>query len=192
MKILITRHGQTDWNVLGKIQGQTDIELNDNGRQQAKETGELIKNENIDIIITSPLKRAKETSIIINENFNVTIIEDNRLMERNFGKSEGLTKDDRRKLKEINPEVNDVWNYNKNIDFNGMETMQDFCNRIYKFLDEIINKYRYKNILIVTHGGVSVPIKCYFMKYPLENLCDRDAVKGLKNCEITKFEIDCN
>ncbi len=192
MKILITRHGQTDWNVLGKIQGQTDIELNDNGRQQAKETGELIKNENIDIIITSPLKRAKETAKIINENFNVTIIEDNRLMERNFGKSEGLTKDDRRKLKEINPEVNDVWNYNKNIDFNGMETMQDFCNRIYKFLDEIINKYRYKNILIVTHGGVSVPIKCYFMKYPLENLCDRDAVKGLKNCEITKFEIDCN
>ena len=192
MKILITRHGQTDWNVLGKIQGQTDIELNDNGRQQAKETGELIKNENIDIIITSPLKRAKETAKIINENFNVTIIEDNRLMERNFGKSEGLTKDDRRKLKEINPEVNDVWNYNKNIDFNGMETMQDFCNRIYKFLDEIINKYRYKNILIVTHGGVSVPIKCYFMKYPLENLCDRDAVKGLKNCEITKFELDCN
>ena len=192
MKILITRHGQTDWNVLGKIQGQTDIELNDNGRQQAKETGELIKNENIDIIITSPLKRAKQTAEIINENFNVTIIEDNRLMERNFGKSEGLTKDDRRKLKEINPEVNDVWNYNKNIDFNGMETMQDFCNRIYKFLDEIINKYRYKNILIVTHGGVSVPIKCYFMKYPLENLCDRDAVKGLKNCEITKFEIDCN
>mgnify|MGYP005782903757 FL=1 len=108
MKILITRHGQTDWNVLGKIQGQTDIELNDNGRQQAKETGELIKNENIDIIITSPLKRAKETAKIINENFNVTIIEDNRLMERNFGKSEGLTKDDRRKLKEINPEVNDV------------------------------------------------------------------------------------
>lgn len=192
MKILITRHGQTDWNVLGKIQGQTDIELNDNGRQQAKETGELIKNENIDIIITSPLKRAKETAKIINENFNVTIIEDNRLMERNFGKSEGLTKDDRRKLKEINPEVNDVWNYNKNIDFNGMETMQDFCNRIYKFLDEIINKYRYKNILIVTHGGVSVPIKCYFMKYPLENFCDRDAVKGLKNCEITKFKIDCN
>ena len=192
MKILITRYGQTDWNVLGKIQGQTDIELNDNGRQQAKETGELIKNENIDIIITSPLKRAKETAKIINENFNVTIIEDNRLMERNFGKSEGLTKDDRRKLKEINPEVNDVWNYNKNIDFNGMETVQDFCNRIYKFLDEIINKYRYKNILIVTHGGVSVPIKCYFMKYPLENLCDRDAVKGLKNCEITKFEIDCN
>lgn len=64
MKIIVTRHGQTDWNVLGKLQGKTDIELNDRGRQQAKETSELIKNENIDIIIISPLKRAKETNEI--------------------------------------------------------------------------------------------------------------------------------
>lgn len=189
MKILVTRHGQTDWNVLEKLQGKTDIELNDRGRQQAKETSELIKNENIDVIITSPLKRAKETAEIINKNFQVTIIEDNRLMERGFGKSEGLTKDDRIKLKEIYPEVNDVWNYNKNIDFNGIETMHNFCNRIYKFLDEIIEKYKEKNILIVTHGGVSVPIKCYFMKYPLENLLDRDIIKGLQNCEVAKFEV---
>ena len=46
MKILITRHGQTNWNVLGKIQGQTNIELNENRKTQAKEMGEYIKNEN--------------------------------------------------------------------------------------------------------------------------------------------------
>lgn len=189
MKILVTRHGQTDWNVLGKLQGQTDIELNDVGRQQAEETGKSIKDENIDLIITSPLKRAKETAEIINRNFKVTIIEDDRLMERKFGKSEGLTKDAREKLKEINPEADDIWNYNKNIDFNGIETIKDFCNRIYEFLDEIIEKYKDKNILIVTHAGVSVPIKCYFMKYPLEDFVDRDIIKGLKNCEIVKFEV---
>ena len=65
MKIFLTRHGQTDWNVIERLQGQTDIELNDEGRQQAEETGELIKDENIDLIITSPLKRAKETAEII-------------------------------------------------------------------------------------------------------------------------------
>lgn len=189
MEIFVTRHGQTDWNALEKIQGQTDIELNDTGRKQAKETGKSIKNENINLIITSPLKRAKETAQIINENFNVTIIEDNRLMERKFGKSEGLTKSDIRKLKETNPTIDNVWNYNRNIDFNDMETMHNFCNRIYEFLDEIIRKYQDKNILLVTHGGVSVPIKCYFEKYPLENLVDRDSIKGLKNCEIAKFKI---
>ena len=189
MEIFITRHGQTDWNVLGKLQGQTDIELNDTGRQQAKETGELIKNENIDLIISSPLKRAMETAEIINRNFNVSIIEDMRLMERRFGKFEGLDKKDREKLKEINPEINDVWDYNRNIDFYNMETMKEFCSRIYEFLDDMIKNYKDKNILIVTHGGASVPIKCYFMKYPLEKLVDRDAIKGLKNCEIAKFEI---
>lgn len=189
MEILITRHGKTDWNVLGKIQGQTDIELNDVGRKQAEETGKLIKNENINLIITSPLKRAKETAQIINKNFNVTIIEDCRLMERKFGQSEGLTKNDIRQLKENNHEINDVWNYNKNIEFNGMEKMQDFCNRIYKFLDDVIKKYKEKNILLVTHGGVTVPIKYYFMNEPLDNFCDRDNIKGLKNCEIIKFKI---
>ena len=70
MEIFITRHGQTEWNALGKVQGQTDIELNDIGRKQAEETGKLIGNENIDLIIASPLKRARETANIINKNIN--------------------------------------------------------------------------------------------------------------------------
>lgn len=189
MEIFVTRHGQTDWNVLEKIQGQTDTELNDVGRQQAKEISELIRNEAIDLIISSPLNRAKETAQIINKNLNVNIIEDNRLMERKFGKNEGLTKNDIQKLKQINPEINDVWNYKKNINFNDIETMQEFCNRIYNFLDDITKKYNDKNVLLVTHGGASVPIKCYFMKYPLENLINRDVIQGLKNCEIVKFKI---
>lgn len=188
MKILVTRHGQTNWNVLKKVQGQTDIELNDIGRQQAEETGELIRNEKIDLIITSSLKRAKETAEIINKNFKVTIIEDNRLMERKFGKSEGLTKNDIKMLKESNPELNDVWNYNRNIDFGDMEKMQDFCNRIYNFLDDITKNYKEKNILLVTHGGVSAVIECYFKNYPLENFVDRSIIKGLKNCEIAQYK----
>lgn len=189
MEIFVTRHGQTDWNIIEKIQGQTDIELNNTGRKQAEETGKSIKNEHIDLIITSPLKRAKETAEIINKNFNVTIIEDARLMERNFGKNEGLTKSEIRTLKEIHPEINDVWNYNKNVNFNNIETMHDFCNRIYNFLDDIIQKYKDKNVLLVTHGGASVPIKYYFMNYPLENFVDRNGITSLKNCEIAKFEI---
>jgi len=189
MEIFVTRHGQTDWNVLEKLQGQTDIELNDIGRKQARETGELIKNEKIDLIITSPLKRAKETAQIINRNFNVFIIEDKRLMERRFGKCEGLNKTERKELEKIKPEINDIWNYNRNVDFYNMETMKEFCDRVYEFLDDMIKKYKDKRILIVTHGGTSVPIKCYFKRYPLEQLIDRDVIKGLKNCEIEKFKI---
>ena len=56
MRLLLTRHGQTDWNVKGKIQGLTDIELNETGIKQAEDTREKLLNENIDVIISSPLK----------------------------------------------------------------------------------------------------------------------------------------
>lgn len=190
MEIFVTRHGQTSWNALGKIQGQTDIELNDTGREQAEKTGNLIKEEKIDLIITSPLKRAKETAEIINENFNVKIIEDNRIMERSYGKCEGLTKEEREKLRNVNTEMRNIWNYSYNSTINNVETMQDFCSRIYKFLDDITEKYKDKNILLVTHGGVSIPIKCYFTKYPLKKLNRRnEEIKALKNCEIVKFSL---
>lgn len=114
----MTRHGQTDWNLLGKIQGQTDIKLNDTGRNQAKETGMQIQNEKIDLIITSPLKRAKETAEIINKNFNVSIIEDDRLLERKYGRNEGSTKEDIQEMEKKNPDVNELWNYNKNVKIN--------------------------------------------------------------------------
>ena len=118
MKVYVIRHGQTDWNLLGKIQGQTDIKLNDTGRNQAKETGMQIQNEKIDLIITSPLKRAKETAEIINKNFNVSIIEDDRLLERKYGRNEGSTKEDIQEMEKKNPDVNELWNYNKNVKIN--------------------------------------------------------------------------
>ena len=76
--------------------------------------------------------------------------------------------------------------------------MHDFCKRIYIALDDITiyialdditEKYKDKNVLIVTHGGAYFPISCYFNKKPLEIIVDRTSVKGLQNCEFAKFEI---
>lgn len=189
MKIFVTRHGQTKWNALGKLQGRQDIELNEIGKKQALIVGEKIKNEEIDIIITSPLKRAKETAEIINKKLNVEIVEDNRLIERCYGDFEGITKEELKEIKIQYPEIDEACNYSKNLDVFNMETMQDLCTRIYECLDEIISKYNGKNVLIVTHGSASIPVKCYFLKYPLENLVDREKIKGLENCEVIKFEI---
>ena len=189
MKIFVTRHGQTEWNALGRLQGRKDIELNEVGREQALITGKKIKDEKIDIIITSPLKRARETAEIINKQFDVEIVEDDRLMERCYGDFEGITKTELKEKKKQYPEIDDACNYLKNINIFNMETMQDLCARIYDFLDEIITKYKDENVLIVTHGSASIPIKCYFMKYPLENLVDREKIKGLENCEVVEFEM---
>ncbi len=189
MKIFITRHGQTDWNVLLKLQGQTNIELNDVGRKQAEEAANIIGDKKIDLIITSPLNRTKETASIINKKLNVPIIEDKRLTERTYGELEGITREEKKCLKEQYPEANYIWNYDKNVDFKGVEKMQDFCGRVFEFLDEVIEKYNDKNVLLVTHGGTSVPIQYYFNKGNLEDLGNREKIRGLNNCEVAEFDV---
>src|SRR5690625_705134 len=84
-KIYLVRHGETDWNIKGIIQGQTNIPLNKTGEIQARECGEYFKNKPVDAIISSPLMRAKKTTQLINQTLNLPIIYDDRLKERYFG-----------------------------------------------------------------------------------------------------------
>lgn len=178
MKLYIVRHGQTNWNKLKKVMGRSDEELNEEGIKQAIETKRLLENENIDLIISSPLKRAKRTAEIINENKNTQIIYDDRIIERDFGEFEGLT------ISEF--DIDSFCDYYKNEQYNKAENVQEFFSRIYKFLDEIKEKYKDKNILIVTHGGVSIPIACYFNGIPKDGFLKDLA---LKNCEVKIYDI---
>lgn len=105
MEILITRHGQTDWNLQRKLQGRADIELNHTGIEQAKIAREELVNEKIDLIICSPLKRARQTADIINEGRNIPIIIDERISERDFGEFEGKNRNEF--------SFEDFWSYKK-------------------------------------------------------------------------------
>lgn len=89
--VYFLRHGETDWNLEGRTQGRTDIPLNRNGELQAKESGAALKDKEIDVIITSPLKRAKKTAEIVQEQLNVDLIEREAFIELSFGDAEGLT-----------------------------------------------------------------------------------------------------
>ena len=71
MNLYLVRHGQTDWNIQGRIQGSTDIELNSTGLNQAQKTAELLKNIDFDVIYSSPLKRTVDTAKIINTYHNL-------------------------------------------------------------------------------------------------------------------------
>ena len=174
MKIYVTRHGQTDWNVQGKTQGRTDIELNEVGIEQAKQTKEALKNIDIDLIICSPLKRARKTAEIINEGRNIPIIFEEQIIERNFVEFEG------EKIK-----FDEFWDYNLTPNYQRAETIKEIISRISNFLDKIKEEYKNKNVLLVTHGGVSIAINCYFKGIPedgkLINYC-------LHNCEVQEFE----
>lgn len=96
--ICLIRHGETDWNALGKLQGRTDIPLNETGKKQAKETGAFLTGSDWDVIITSPLRRAKETAEIINQYLGLEIIEMEDFIERNYGDAEGMPFEERTRL----------------------------------------------------------------------------------------------
>ena len=90
MVIYVMRHGQTDWNVQKRLQGRSDTQLNDKGRELAQITGEALREVPFDIAFTSPLMRAKETALLALGGRKVPLVEDDRLIEISFGEYEGL------------------------------------------------------------------------------------------------------
>ena len=179
MILYVVRHGQTEWNVQKRVMGRVDAPLTEVGLEQAQEVSDKLKNIQIDLIICSPLKRAKQTAEIINKNRNVPIIYDDRIIERYFGMIEGVLID--------SISFNDYWDYYKNLDDNDIETMHEMFDRIYNFLDDIKEKYKDKKILLVTHGGVGMPMNCYFQNdIPKGSL--RELGFQLKNCELKEYE----
>lgn len=179
MKLLLTRHGQTDWNVAGKIQGIMDIELNETGIKQAEATREKLLNKKIDIIITSPLKRANKTAEIIGRDRNIPIIEEQKIQERYYGKFEGKSS------KEVN--LDEIWNYKINKHYEDTESIGDLFERIQDFLENLKREYDNKTVLLVTHGGVILPIRAIIEGIPK----GMEVLRGLRldNCELREYDL---
>lgn len=177
MKLYVVRHGRTNCNDEGKYNGKLDEDINEVGIKQAEEARKKVEKLDIDLIICSPLLRTKHTCNIINAN-NIPIIYDKRLEERDCGK---LTNE---KLGEFY--YTDYWNYYSNKKIEGLETIPELFKRVSLFLDEIKEKYKDKNILIVTHGGVARGVYFYFNEIPEDGKLEKF---GSGNCETKEYEL---
>ncbi len=178
MNLYVVRHGQTDWNIQGVIQGLSDIELNDVGIQQANIVAEGLKDINFEAIYVSPLKRTVSTANSINKYHNLEIITDNRIIERCFGNFEGT-----RNL--FNDTKYEYWDYDKNLDINNVESISTLFERVYSFLHDLSTKYQNQdcNILVVTHGGTCIAINAI-----INNITKDLFDLGIKNCEVKIFK----
>ena len=149
MKIYLTRHGETEWNVEKRLQGWGDSPLTKSGIERAHLFKELVKDVDFDRIYTSDQKRAVETSKIIKDKRNVEILELKELRELGFGDWEGLT------LTEIKEKDADIFDMYVNTPLlykpRSGETISDLFNRVKEALKEIESSED-KNILIVSHG----------------------------------------
>ena len=147
MRMYITRHGQTDWNIDHRLQGQSDIPLNDTGRAQAVTCGEALQRAGIEWIITSPLSRARETAEIIRGYIgDIPITCDDLLLERAFGKLEGQCM-----------YVSEAERFPAEF---GVESREHSYERIREAMENYRKRYWDKTILVVTHGGVLFELLC--------------------------------
>jgi uncharacterized phosphatase len=140
-RICIVRHGETDWNSIGRLQGSTDVPLNEKGIQQAKESGEYLKDSQWDVIITSPLQRAKRTAQIINSYIDIPLVVMDDFKEKYFGVGEGLTYEERKKAYPDHKYPNE-------------EDQETFTERLIIGLQKINQEYFGKKVLLVCHGAV--------------------------------------
>lgn len=175
MSLYFVRHGQTDWNLQGRLQGKSDIALNAIGIQQAQETSALLKDIPIERIYCSPLQRAKQTAAILQQQIQCPLWYEERLAERCFGDLEGVY------LKDI---TTYLWDFEK-LPCPHAESMTALFNRVQSFLQEIVHDIAEHDYLIVAHGGVYLPVYAFFNT--LEHQQDLMQIVP-KNCTVTKFD----
>lgn len=159
--IYLTRHGETEWNIEKRLQGRGDSPLTENGIQRAKELRDRIKNIDIDVIYSSPIKRALNTANILRGNKNIDIVTDDSLMEMCFGDYEGKKIDI---IQKENPswDINLIMQGNVEICAPNGENLKEVRERISKLMNKIIAENIGKSILIVTHGITLKALMYYF------------------------------
>jgi broad specificity phosphatase PhoE len=152
--IFVIRHGETDWNKINRFQGQTDIKLNDTGREQALRLRPILQELQIESVYSSPLARAMETIEIATQDLKLTIQKDDRLRETMLGDAEGLTADEL--LQRFGQDCLAKWrSYDERLlDYhfpNGESKRQLMYRARQVFLDIVQNSNR-NNIAVVSHG----------------------------------------
>lgn len=149
--LYLIRHGETDWNADGRTMGQTDVPLNAKGLRQARETAEWLARFPLQAVITSDLRRARQTAEPLAAAAGVTLEEDARLRELRFGVFEGRTV---AQCANEHPETVERWR-GGTFDFAppGGETRRELVHRVRAFLDEALARPA-GNVAVVTHGGV--------------------------------------
>lgn len=188
MEIYIVRHGETVWNANKLLQGNTDIELNENGRALAGETGANLEKVPFQTIFASPLIRAYETACLIRGHRNIPIVRDDRIKELSFGVYEG------KNFEELLQNENDPFcNFFKKPECyeppkNG-ETFEHLCARGAEFMKTVIEPLYQSNerVMIVAHGAINKAIMCHVKQHSIAHFWEG----GLQtNCNVIILNYD--
>jgi len=169
-RIYLTRHGQTEWNLEGRMQGSKNSNLTAKGIEQAKQLGKWLENTHFDAAYSSSSERALHTSKLIIGERNLPINALDELMEINLGFWEGETFD---YIQDNHSEqYYAFWNTPHLLKHFPGETFEEFKTRVVSAITKIINENEDKDVLVVAHALVLKFLLSYFENTPLEKLFD--------------------
>lgn len=147
-RLYLVRHGQTDWNLAGRLQGQTDIPLNDTGRQQAEEARQRLSGVHFDAVYSSPLIRAVETAVLVSGWPRERICTDERIKEIAFGDWEGQAP------RTLGPEFANFFADPAHfVPAAGGESLPDLMKRVSAFTEYVKQAHQGQTVLAVSHGA---------------------------------------
>ena len=160
------RHGETYWNEEKRVQGgNSDIELNDRGREQARKLASFLKNEPIAAILASPLQRARDTAEAIASYHQVPVEIDPRLTELKVGELEGLSLSDWSIT--FSHYLMQWWQGNESIRLPKGESLVELQQRVWGVIEDLLRGYKDKTVVIVSHYFVTLVIILTALDLPL-------------------------
>ncbi len=160
-RLLLVRHGITEFNSTRRFAGYSDIEMSAAGYRQVEKLRDRLANEKIDAIYSSDLRRALVTAEVISSGRKVDIIACPELREINYGDAEGLTFEE---ISRLYPELAEsIANFNLQLEFPGGESLEGFIERTSKFVDRLEKHEPSETILIVSHSGPLKMLVCHLL-----------------------------
>ncbi len=158
VKVILIRHGETDWNTQQIFRGKIDIPLNESGLAQARAVRESLKDREIDRIYSSPLSRALETARILGENRNLKIETEEAFIDIDFGRWQGLS---HQKVREAHKDLYEMWLSNpQTVTFPEGESLETVRTRSGKALEEIVKNHPGETLAIVSHRVLNKVLLC--------------------------------
>ena len=158
IEIILTRHGETDWNLNEVFRGRIDVELNETGIRQAELLGKYLSDLKVDFIYSSPLKRAVKTAEAVARYQNLEVNTVQNLIDFDYGEWQGLS---RREVTERYPDLHEDWiDLPEQVRMPGGECLQDVRNRVLPFVEDTVMECEEGRVVFVSHRVVNKVLIC--------------------------------
>lgn len=177
------RHGRTAWNAEGRAQGHTDIGLDETGRAQAEAMAPMVAAYEPSLLVSSDLRRARETAAFLEKETGLSALEDARWREYDLGERTGLTLEEFGER--VGTELEGWWDVHAHVQVPGAETPEELAERVLPAFEEVLERLEHdQTAVVVTHGASLRVAMAAVLGWPLETAA---SIEAMRNCGWATF-----